>query len=258
MKIVGFSQLRNELEKGNLENWFKCMSVCDFIYIFDQNSTDGSLEYYKRFNNVVVIESPVNRFHEELLCKQELLNKIKTDHPDTNYILWMDGDEILDGRLLKDQVFRDMCNELWPDPFQGYLFGHKNLWRSDVHERLDDGFAGMDGAGVCRLWKFNMNLSFNGNPGLHQDQFPVNLNKKRLDFSLIHRGFSTDYQIMTRYDVYKSYGQSGWELERLLNESSLTVQKINYELLLSWFEIKDDMDPTTKRKIRDIYNETKH
>ena len=57
MKIVGFTQLRNELEKGNLENWFKCMSVCDHIYIFDQNSTDGSLEYYKKFDNVTVIES---------------------------------------------------------------------------------------------------------------------------------------------------------------------------------------------------------
>jgi hypothetical protein len=66
MKIVGFAQLRNELEKGNLENWFKCMSVCDYIYIFDQNSTDGSQEYYKKFDNVSVIESKENRFSEEL------------------------------------------------------------------------------------------------------------------------------------------------------------------------------------------------
>ena len=57
MKIIGFTQLRNEKEKGNLDNWFKQMSVCDYIYIFDQNSTDGSQEYYKNFNNTFVIES---------------------------------------------------------------------------------------------------------------------------------------------------------------------------------------------------------
>ena len=77
MKIVGFTQLRNELEKGNLENWFKCMSVCDHIYIFDQNSTDGSKEYYKKFDNVTVIESDTNRFAEELVCKNELLTNGK-------------------------------------------------------------------------------------------------------------------------------------------------------------------------------------
>lgn len=83
MKIVGFAQLRNELEKGNLENWFRCMlSICDFIYIFDQNSTDGSLEYYKKIDNVVVIESPTNRFEEEMICKNDLLQKIIIEHPD--------------------------------------------------------------------------------------------------------------------------------------------------------------------------------
>ena len=70
MKIVGFAQLRNELEKGNLENWFKCMiPICDYIYIYDQNSIDGSLEYYSRFKNTTVISSPTNRFKEEMICK---------------------------------------------------------------------------------------------------------------------------------------------------------------------------------------------
>ena len=37
MKIIAFTQLRNELSKGNLENWFKCTEPCDYRYIFDQN-----------------------------------------------------------------------------------------------------------------------------------------------------------------------------------------------------------------------------
>jgi len=85
-KIVGFSQLHNELELGNLENWFKCMEVCDEIYIFDQASTDGSRELYKKFDNVHVIESDTNRFEEELICKQELLEKVLIEQPDTEWI----------------------------------------------------------------------------------------------------------------------------------------------------------------------------
>jgi hypothetical protein len=63
MKIIGFNQLHNELSNGNLDGWMKSMSVCDYIYIYYQNSTDGSLEYYKQSKNTVVIESPTNDFH---------------------------------------------------------------------------------------------------------------------------------------------------------------------------------------------------
>jgi hypothetical protein len=112
MKVVGFAQLRNELEKGNLENWFKCMNtMCDFIYIFDQNSIDGSLEYYKQFDNVYVISSPTNRFKEEIICKSELLKVLKINHPDTDYIFWLDGYTLVDGRLLLNdgQRFKELC-----------------------------------------------------------------------------------------------------------------------------------------------------
>ena len=44
-------ELRNELSNGNLENWFRCMEFCDKIYIYDQASDDGSLEYYEKFNS---------------------------------------------------------------------------------------------------------------------------------------------------------------------------------------------------------------
>lgn len=259
MKIIGFAQLRNELEKGNLENWFKCMNpICDYIYIYDQNSTDGSLEYYKQFNNTVVIASPINKFKEEIKCKAELLEKIKSEHPDTTFIFWLDGDTLIDGRLLKNngQAFRDLCNDLLPETHGAYNFGHKNLWRSDTYERLDDMYDYLDRVSVVPLWRFNPRISFPSKGGLHQGQYPMNIEAfRRLPFSLVHRGFSTDYQIMTKYDVYKSHGQGGWNLERLLNEHTLKVQRIPDYLLPDWFQITDDIDPTTKKKIRDIYNE---
>ena len=69
MKIIGFTQLHNELSKGNLKNWFRSLEFCDYIYIYDQASTDGSLDYYKTHKNTVVIESPTNDFEREIACK---------------------------------------------------------------------------------------------------------------------------------------------------------------------------------------------
>ena len=258
MKIIAFTQLRNEKEKGNLENWFKQMSVCDYIYIFDQNSTDGSLEYYKQFDNTVVIESPTNRFKEELVCKQELLTKLLNDHPDVDWILWIDGDLLLDGRLLSNngEQLRKICELGNNHKIDAYTFDHYNLWRSDVHYRVDDRYHALSGTWIP-LWRNNGNLHFNTVSGLHRRQYPNGLsNIRQTPYCVVHSGFATDYQIITKYDVYKSNGQNGWELERLLNEHTLEVRDLDRSFLPDWFEIKDDVNPKDKKLIRDIYNES--
>ena len=86
MKIIGFAQLRNELSKGNLHNWFRSMEVCDQVYIYDQASDDGSQEVYKSRENIYVIQSDTNRFQEEISCKRQLLQKLLEDHPDVDWI----------------------------------------------------------------------------------------------------------------------------------------------------------------------------
>ena len=232
-KIVGFSQLHNELELGNLENWFKCMEVCDEIYIFDQASTDGSREFYKKFDNVHIIESDTNRFEEELVCKQELLDKLLAEQPDTDWIIWMDGDTLLDARLLErpnpesdETVLHELLFNLDLNKIESASLGHYNLWRSDVWHRVDDQYDHFMHAGRMALWKNNGKLKFNVEEGLHKSQHPVGIrNSVRLQFNLIHRGFATDEQILKKYENYKSRGQSGWALDRLLEESTLKVQE---------------------------------
>lgn len=261
MKIIGFAQLRNELEKGNLENWFKCMlPICDCIYIFDQNSTDGSLKYYDKFDNIIVVKSPTNRFKEEVICKNELLQKIITEQPDTDWIFWMDGDTLLDGRLLKNngEEFKKLCNSLKNETVEGYTFGHKNLWRSDVYYRNDNNYDFLDDFGVCALWRFRKDLYFQTALGLHTRTFPANINYiKPLKYKLVHRGFATDYQILLKYEIYKERGQHKDDLDRLLDESNLILVKLDEYLLPEWFEIKDNTKPTDKIKILDIYNKSK-
>jgi len=258
MKIVGFTQLRNELSNGNLLNWLKCMDMCDFIYIYDQNSNDGSKEVYKSNSKCVVVESPTNDFANENACKDVLLTKLLREHPDTDWVFWMDGDYLLDGRYVENnfEKFFEMCELAQTYELDGLAFGHYNLWRSDTYYRLDDQYHNSHAGGRVSLWRNNGKLKMHTTPGLHKSPLPHGLeNILRVDCNLLHRGFATDEQIILKYEVYKSFGQTGWALERLLEERTLDTKRITDELLPSWFEIVDDVDPKSKTKLREVYNQ---
>ena len=258
MKIVGFTQLRNELELGNLENWFKCMAPCDEIYIYDQNSTDGSKDYYRKFDNVHVIESPENRFSQELKCKSELLQKLLKEQPDTDWIYWMDGDTLMDNRLLENDgaSMKEVLQAVEDHHFDGVFLGHYNLWRSDVWHRVDDQYDHFMQAGRMVFWRNTGSLAFPEEDGLHKSQHPIGVNTAaRVPFNLIHRGFATEEQLFYKYNLYKERGQSGWALDRLLKEEGLSVLQVPDEEIPAWIERRDIQDPREKRKLVDIYHE---
>ena len=48
-------------------------------------------------------------------------------------------------------------------------------------------------------------------------------------------------------------GQTGWDLDRLIDEKTLNVQKIPEKIIPSWYSTKDNQDPRTKNKLIDIY-----
>ena len=151
MKIIGFAQLYNEESKGNLHNWIKSMSFCDYVYVYDQNSTDLSKDIYDKQDNFVVVESPFNNFKSEIKCKSYLLKKLLNEHPDVDWIFWMDGDTILS----KNEGRKDIENMLLKYDQQGYgsiNLRHFNLWRSDIHYRVDNEYDYLDRVGVRAFW----------------------------------------------------------------------------------------------------------
>jgi hypothetical protein len=257
MKLIGFTQLRNELSKGNLNNWLKQMfEMCQYVYVYDQDSDDGSKEVYKLYPNLVVVESSTNDFKNEIFCKAILLEKLLKEHPDVDFIFWLDGDSLVNSTLThnNNKVLFSICEHAVAHSIDGILLEHYNLWRSDLYYRIDNSYHALS-HGVCALWRNNGKLEFKKIDGLHKPQFPNGITKTtKIPFGIIHRGFATDYQIMTKYDVYKAHGQNGWALDRLLDESTLEVLKIDKNVYPTWFEITDDVLPTTKEKIIDIYN----
>ena len=252
MKIIGVSQLRNELSNGNLENWFRCMEFCDYIYIYDQASDDGSKEYYKRYKNTVVIESPVNDFEREISCKDVLLRRVLEEHPDVDWIYWIDGDTILDGRMLRNdhREIYNILEQATQQKIDAIVMGHYNLWRSDVYHRVDNDYDWFHKNGRRVFWRNNGLLKFVDNGGLHQPQFPQGLLKQvRIDRDLIHRGFATDEQIMNRYHIYKSKGQTGPMLERLIDETGLRVERIQDDIFPDWYSTDDNVSPLEKKRL---------
>lgn len=243
VKIVAFAQLHEEQRKGNLENWYRSVAGCDHVYVFDQGSRDGSLDVYARDRRTVVVANPVNAFERELECKAVLLERLLADHPDADWVFWLDGDTIVDGRLLADgaRAFRELCRRGIAHGVGGYDFGHYNLWRSDTHFRLDSDYHSLHAAGVCALWRNNGRLQFPRRPGLHVTTVPDGLGPRcRVPFSLVHRGFATDAQILEKHRVYGSRGQRGWALDRLLDESQLRVVPVPREVLPDWYPVLDD------------------
>tara|TARA_R100000329_G_scaffold151161_1_gene146184 strand:- start:491 stop:1273 length:783 start_codon:yes stop_codon:yes gene_type:complete len=256
MKIIGFSQLRNELSKGNLENWFKSMEMCEYIYIFDQASDDGSHDVYAQHDNAVVIQSKENLFRQEILCKKELLEKLLLDHPDADWIFWMDGDTVLDQRLLNDNyaILKDVLDESTESGADAIKFGHYNLWRSNRHYRVDSSYHSLDQFGVVPFWKNNGRLNFSALGGLHNAQYPngMSIVAELKHFKMMHYGFSTDKQIIDRYNLYKGLGQSGWDLDRLICERDLQVRQCETELLPTFID-STTPDPTTLATLKDLY-----
>ena len=65
---------------------------------------------------------------------------------------------------------------------------------------------------------------------MHQPQYPIGLNinsRKESNQAIIHYGFSDYEKIVNKYLTYKSYGQTGWDLDRLIDETaSYTLEKL--------------------------------
>ena len=231
--IIGFTQARNELSKGNLHRWLKNMDFCDKIYIYDNNSTDGSLEVYASNPKCVVVRSTTNNFEYELVCKRILLKKLLSENPEVQWICWTDVDTLLDARLVANnaEVLRYWLGKAQSNGVDGIKLGHYNLWKSETHYRVDSSYHCFHEWGRIPFWRNNGRLEFPAIPGLHQSQEPKGLDTIiRIDYNLVHRGFASESQIRERYEVYKSKGQVGPDLDRLIDESTLWLEPIPREV----------------------------
>ena len=264
MKIYAFIQMYNEKITGNLERCLKnCKKWADEIIIYDDKSTDDSVEYAKQFTKHIILgdknEWLKETFHKEIMLKYIHNMEIKPD-----WILWIDCDEILNNDGIIN--LKKFCAEEFYKNIDAYKFQQINLWRGENYYRTDGLLYNSDGYNKCsigwfvRLWKYNINLSMITDVGLDLRLYPQNIQIiEPCNFKIIHYGFSDYKKLMKHIGVHlhtkkdlietangeiyvrlanegyewaKSYVVNGKGLSNMfLNESNLTVEKVPLE----WF-----------------------
>lgn len=223
MFIAGFAQQFNESTKGNLRRFLDSITkICDHTFIYDDGSTDDSVDVAASYKKVTVLPGKLNEFNKEIEHKQFLLENVLKVNP--SHILWLDVDEIFE-KEAEDGALRELASNMSCD---AYTFKQINLWRSERYARVDNQFG--DGI-FTRLWRNNGKLHYNVISGLHQRQYPNGIESvKDSVLRVIHYGFASDESIINKYNTYKAHGQSGWALDRLVDESSLQLIKTPPEL----------------------------
>lgn len=263
MKIIGFCQIRNELQNGNLHNLLKGMEFCEKIYIFDQASDDGSHEVYAQHDNVEVIQSEVNRFVDDgprrLAAPKEFIERsfpqiptILKDNPDADWLCWLDGDSVLEGRLLADnaQELKQQLQQCGGLGYKAMSLQSLSMWRSNRHCRWDNEYN--DYRPIC-FWKNLKELTFPPTPRVLDGQLmPLEVPDghvfKNWDYYVLRYGHSTEEKIIRKYEEYKAAGQEGWLLDRVLDERGMKIAKL-YDITLP-----DFIDPSSGCTLSGDYN----
>ena len=152
-KIVGIVQIYNELEKGNLQRFFKYIKNCvDELVVYDDCSTDGSYEYAKE-NVQWVLRGVKNDFTSEIEHKQILLKTALSLAPD--FIFSIDADEVI-SRGERNSL-QELCKLCLEKNLDGLEFQNINLWRSTNWKRVDSQYN--EGWPV-KFWKVKPDMNF--------------------------------------------------------------------------------------------------
>jgi hypothetical protein len=244
-KLTVICQVYNESAKGNLRRFlYEIARYADALIVYNDGSTDNTksaLEVFQKhvehlrqrgeaiLSQVEVINAETNDFGHEIFHKQTLLNK--AIEIGSTHILWLDADECVQAD--KVQELRQLC-DLPHNGIDAWVFPQVNLWRTDRYYRLDNQYG--DGM-FTRLWRNNGNLHYAPEAGLHHRQHPQGIiNVKDVPIKIIHWGFASDASILDKYNTYKSHGQNGWALHRLVDENGLTLKGTDIKWLPSDFE----------------------
>uniref|UniRef100_A0A6C0E248 Glycosyltransferase 2-like domain-containing protein n=1 Tax=viral metagenome TaxID=1070528 RepID=A0A6C0E248_9ZZZZ len=207
MKIYAFIQVYNEAITGNLE---RCLNNCkqwaSDIIIYDDKSTDNSVEIAKKFTNHVILGEK-NEWTKETFHKQTMLEYIHKMDVKPDWILWIDSDEIVDRKCINELT--EFCKTNMDSSIDAFSFQQINLWRGERYYRTDgllygDNYKGPGCPGwFVRLWKYHLNMRMNTLVGPDHILFPITIqNIQPCEFKIIHYGFSNYKQLMKHICVH--------------------------------------------------------
>ena len=207
IRIYAFIQMYNEKSSGHLK---RCLENCklwaDDIIIYDDKSTDDSVEFAKKYTNNIILGEK-NEWGKETYNKQKMLNYIHNLDIKPHWILWIDCDEILDKHTILN--IREFCKKNINTTPDAYTFQQINLWRGERYYRTDGVFYNKKYNGshgwFVRLWKYKNDLKIEQKIGGDHRLYPININIiNDSDFKVIHYGFSNYKKLLKHIGVHNN------------------------------------------------------
>lgn len=250
MKLIAFIQMFNESTKGNL---VRCLENCklwaDDIVIYDDASTDDSVEIASRYTSHI-IRGTENSISKELSHKQELLEYAKTLNPD--WIFWIDCDEILDANACNGGL-RALCEKNMETKVDAFSFHELNLWRGETYYRKDSLFHS---GWFVRLWRVTPNIHFAVKDGVHLRIYPITIETvEQAPFEVIHYGFCHYKQMLKKIGAdhwtekeFQTLGVDNW----ILNETQCNTRKVDPALFPDHAKPKDYWPRSFPRKMNQL------
>lgn len=220
--IVCICQIYNEIQKGNLPRFVRFIKpLVDHLVVWDDASTDGSYEYALQ-HTPHVFRSKRTDFKNEMKIKQTLLNYALKLKPD--FIMYLDADEVFSANAT--YRLQELCDYCERNQIDGLSFHKLNLWRSRSWRRVDSLY---DEGWFVHLWRVTLGMTYGRiRRGLHLPPHPITVRRieRVRDVQVIHYGFSSERLIAYKYLTYQAYGQRGYDLNRLVDERGLELQKV--------------------------------
>jgi hypothetical protein len=207
IKLIANVCVFNEVKLGNLARCLDNLSqYCDEIIIYDDASTDNSVEIALKYTPHIIRGSKNDQM-EELDHKRQLLEY--SIGLGATHVFWLDCDEVLERRGVDGEI-RALC-ENWPDGVDAYSFRELNLWRSQQWIRTDTLFAI---GRFVRLWKVAPDIHFDVRRGVHKQLYPSTIYRiVEAPFGVIHYGFWNYKKMLVKI------GAHGWDRGQMLTGS---------------------------------------
>ncbi len=212
----------NEEKTGHLKEFLKINPpIFDNCIAYDDASFDSTAQELID-SGFSVISGEFSKFKNELMIRQELVEKARTLFPQTDWFFILDSDELL---FATREELETLLSEAEKRACDGISFHLVNLWKSKRQFRIDELFNKVR---KVHAWRNEGELTFSRESGLHRELHPISI-KKILDqnrLSIVHLGFSSFELIVKKFVSYKKFGQRGRMLWRLIDERGLLLADI--------------------------------
>lgn len=205
MRYVAMLRVKNEA-RWIEEVLASTLGLCSHIYLFDDNSTDASAEVATSFGfRITILRSPFEGL-DEARDKNYLLDEIVERDPKADWVVAIDGDEVLEKR-----AFSKVPLWISENPTESVLsFKVDYCWNNPTQIRSDGIYGHFYRPSAFRLQAENLRLlrfrttTAGKGANLHCSNYPLNLKGGvvQTDVRIKHYGYMDAGDRQKKYEYY--------------------------------------------------------